>query len=297
MAKVMHAAAPAQTTWSDGARRQTKWDWRAAANFIGGGSGTSLLLFAAVAGFSPDAYQQRAMVALCLIACGLACIMLKMGHPFRALNTLRHPQTSWMTREVLTVPLLFGFGAAAVNDPGNAWFPGATALLGMSFLYCQARILAAAKGIPAWSEPKVIPLIIVTGLAEGAGLFALLAAALPAAAASTTAPLGLLLATLILRRLAWMRYRSALVAGNAPKQTLEVIDRFNHGYNVLGQLLPEALTVIGLIVGGSVMVWLVALAGLASTAAGWALKYTLVDRAGYTAGFGLPLPGRLKRVK
>ena len=38
-------------------------------------------------------------------------------------------------------------------------------------------MLQAAKGIPAWREPLTVPLIVATGLAEGGGLWLLLAAA------------------------------------------------------------------------------------------------------------------------
>jgi phenylacetyl-CoA:acceptor oxidoreductase subunit 2 len=38
-----------------------------------------------------------------------------------------------------------------------------------AFLYSQARILAANKGIPAWRHPASVPLDGATGLAEGAG--------------------------------------------------------------------------------------------------------------------------------
>ena len=50
------------------------------------------------------------------------------------------------------------------------WLAAALALV---FVYCQARILQAAKGIPAWREPLLVPLIVITGVTEGAGLFLL----------------------------------------------------------------------------------------------------------------------------
>ena len=45
-----------------------------------------------------------------------------------------------------------------------------------SFLFCQGMILEQAKGIPAWRNPRVIAFIMATGLAEGCGLFLVLAA-------------------------------------------------------------------------------------------------------------------------
>jgi DMSO reductase anchor subunit len=53
---------------------------------------------------------------------------------------------------------------------GGGVFVGMAALLGVLFLYCQGRILQASKGIPAWREPKIVPLILATGFVEGAGL-------------------------------------------------------------------------------------------------------------------------------
>jgi len=39
---------------------QNNWDWRAAGNFIGGGSGTGLLFFATLAAANIDAYRAMA---------------------------------------------------------------------------------------------------------------------------------------------------------------------------------------------------------------------------------------------
>src|SRR5262249_52785245 len=50
---------------------------------------------------------------------------------------------------------------------------GATAL---AFLWCQAKILHKARGIPAWRVPLMPWMLLATGLLEGAGLLALLLA-------------------------------------------------------------------------------------------------------------------------
>ncbi len=49
---------------------QTSWDWRAAGNFIGGGSGTGLLFFATLAAGSVDNYRIMVLVALAFIGGG-----------------------------------------------------------------------------------------------------------------------------------------------------------------------------------------------------------------------------------
>lgn len=292
MTEPMSATAPAQRRWSSGARLQNKWDWRAAANFVGGGSGGGLLLLGlpAAAADAADLHRTVAWTALALMAAGLACILLKLGHPLRALNTLRHPQTSWMTREVLAVPLVFGFGVAAILRPGSVVLAAAAALSGLAFLYCQARILFAAQGIPAWRTRGIVSLTVVNGLANGAGLLMLLVAAF---AAGATRPAALLLlGTLMLRQLAWLRYRRALVGGSVPRLTLEVIERLDSRLRVFGHVVPAVLLAIAVLAGGGALAWLAALAGLLATASGWMLTFTLVTRAAYTRGFELPM--RLK---
>ena len=96
---------------------------------------------------------------------------LEIGRPTRALHVFFNPRTSWMSREAFVATLLFPAGLAAAA--GLAPFAWLSALLALAFVYCQARILKAARGIPAWREPLVVPLIVTTGLAEGGGLFLL----------------------------------------------------------------------------------------------------------------------------
>lgn len=264
---------------------QTNWDWRAAGNFIGGGTGTGLLFFATLAAGSVDAYRVQALIALALTGIGLTCVWAEIGRPFRALNVFRHPQTSWMTREALVAPPLFIAALAAVWLGGGAP-AGIAALLGVVFLYCQARILHASKGIPAWREPKIIPLIIATGFTEGAGLATLLAAFLPGASPRWLA--GVLLGALILRRLSWNMYLKALEEKGAPKKALDVLRSFGARFEMIGQLMPEMLIVAGIFYD-SALPWLAVLAGAVAAVSGWLLKFTIVARAAYNQGFALPV--------
>ena len=81
--------------------QQTSWDWRAAGNFIGGGAGCGLLLFATLADAQGVLRQGLLVLALLLVSLGLLCVWAEIGRPWRALNVLFHPRTSWMTREAL----------------------------------------------------------------------------------------------------------------------------------------------------------------------------------------------------
>lgn len=264
---------------------QTNWDARAACNFIGGGGGCGLLIFALVSSASPSEYRWAALIALVLIAAGLACVLAEIGRPLRALNVFLHPQTSWMTREAMVAPFLFTSGAIAIWA-GGGMFADVAAILALIYLYCQARMIAAAKGIPAWREPRIIPLMISTGLVEGAGLASLSAALLSVSAPHWLA--GVLLAALILRRLAWKIYSEALATKGAPKKSLEVLERFSKPFSNYGQSLPEMLIVAALFFPAE-YVWLIPLAGAAAAFSGWALKFTIVARAAYNQGFALPV--------
>src|SRR3990167_6824726 len=153
--------------------QQTSWDARAAGNFIGGGAGCGLLVFTWLAQAQGSLRSVMIVLALALVSLGLLCVWAEIGRPWRAINVIFNPRTSWMSREAALAPLLLGSGALALLGV-TAALPLA-ALLALGFVYCQARILQAAKGIPTWREPLTVPLLVATGLAEGAGLFWLLA--------------------------------------------------------------------------------------------------------------------------
>ena len=147
--------------------QQLHWDERAAGNFMGGGAGCGLLLFATFAGADGMLRLVLVFLALALIGTGLLCVWAEIGRPLRAINVCFHPHTSWMSREAAVAPLLMASGAASLLWPQ---VQPLAAVFAIAFLYCQGRILKASKGIPSWREPRVVPLIIATGLAEGAGL-------------------------------------------------------------------------------------------------------------------------------
>lgn len=246
---------------------QQHWDARAAANFMLGGAGAGLLVAAALA--YPDG-RAPVLLALAMIAAGLAAVWLEIGKKLRAVNVFFNPFTSWMTRESFAALLVFGSGAAALWQPRP--FLAVAAIAALAFVFCQGRILRASKGIPAWRAPQVTLLIVSTGLAEGAGI----------ALFFTTAPLlvawfGL---AVILRAFAWSRYASAVhsPALAAPAKMLVQI-------GTVGVLL---LTIMAF--------WmpdLALLAGAVALATGLWLKFALVTRASLNQGFHLPhLPVR-----
>ena len=262
---------------------QTNWDARAAGNFIGGGGGAGLLLCAGLAGPAAS-YRMSASLALVLIGLGLLCVLAEIGRPFRSINVLRHPQTSWMTREAIIAPFLFITGAAAVLTGGGV-LSLAAAVFAAAYLYSQARMLQAAKGIPTWRHKASIPLMLSTGIVEGSGLAALLSLVAGIRPPALTA---LLLLSLLARRLAWKRYVEALGNEGAPEAALAVLRRLRGPLENYGQTLPELLLLIAIVFEAD-QSWPVAAAALIGVASGWVLKFTLVTKAAYNQGFALPV--------
>jgi phenylacetyl-CoA:acceptor oxidoreductase subunit 2 len=254
---------------------QRSWDWRAAANFCAGGAGSGLAVFAAAAG-APALLGAGTL----LVALGLAAVWCELGRPWRALNVFLRPRRSWMSREALVAPALFAAAPAALlGVPHAAWL---AALFALAFVWCQGRILRAAKGIPAWREPMLVPLVVATGLAEGGGLFLLLA---PGAMQPWLADAWVY--ALLARLGLWFGWR-ARVAEGAPRQALAAIDR-ERGALVASTLLPFLVAVLAAldVPGFGVQPALLAAAGALACAGGWWFKFTLITRAAFNQGFAL----------
>jgi len=262
---------------------QTHWDWHVAVNFLTGGSGSGLLLVAALGTLAGQPLAVPAWLGLLLIAGGLAQVSLHLGRPLRGLNALFNPRTSWMTREAFVAGplLLVALLAALLEWTLLGLLAGALAAL---FLYCQARILKEARGIPAWREPRLVPLILATGLAEGVALYLLIALASGWHEAMLASGV-LLLAALVARILAWRGYRQAL-RGNAPKEALGVLERAEAPFAGAGHIAPLLLLLVAVGVP-SAQAPLAALAALAALLAGWGIKFAIVVHAGYNQGFAI----------
>lgn len=269
-------------SYGPNAWQQRHWDGRAAANFMGGGIGSGLIVAAALSGGPAWLHGLGAL----LIAAGLSAVWFEIGRPWRALNVILNPRRSWMSREALVAPVLLAAAAAAVVGlPGAA---PAAALLALAFVVCQANILRAARGIPAWREPRIVPLIVATGLTEGAGLWLLVTGPRGLAPWSIWA---LFAGALVARLLWWTLWRARITPA---ARALAAIDRAGHAFKA-ATLLPLALVVIVVLapLPPEAARLLQALAGGIAAAGGLWFKFTLVTRAAFNQGFALPhLPVR-----
>jgi Fe-S-cluster-containing dehydrogenase component/DMSO reductase anchor subunit len=258
---------------------QTSWDWRAAANFIGGGTGTGLFAATAFATFFKLPVWPIALLALAFVAIGLFCVWLEIGRPWRFLNVYANAKTSWMTREALVALPFFGLAILAFFTSSALIWLGAAAA-GLTFLYCQGRILFAAKGIPAWRQAGIVPLIMTTGITEGMGLFAVIAmfAGLDATQLQITS--AVLSGLILIRFLSWKNYRRLLGRTGAPTETFKALDA---GY--LNLSLKSQLVVLVIAAMSFAIPMLLIPAGALALVTGWAFKFTLITRAAFNQGF------------
>lgn len=258
--------------------RQNYWDWRAAGNFMYGGTGSGLIVSSLLALAYGEPTLLHILIGLVFMGTGLGLVWLEIGRPFRALNVFLHPQRSWMTREGFVATVAFGVGAATMWF-GHALLIAGTAALALLFLYCQARILQASKGIPAWREPTLAPLIIATGLTEG------VAASLALVSAAFTMTMVALVVLLTLRAWSWRRYRLASETG-MPTAAARVLAAFSMPFLLLGHVLPLALLIADMALGNRYPA-LTYFAAVLAFGSGWAFKFMVVRYAAQTQGFAI----------
>jgi phenylacetyl-CoA:acceptor oxidoreductase subunit 2 len=266
---------------------QRHWDVRAATNFILGGTGSGLLVAAALTAQAAPGWRPFAALGLALIALGLGAVWLEIGRKLRALHVFFNPFTSWMTRESFAALVVFALGGLALAL-GQPWTAQALGLAALAFVYCQGRILRASKGIPAWRTAGITPLIMATGLAEGSGLYLIASGG----GGGVLGPLALFVLALVARALAWRNYRANLGAGR-PLSALE--PRAKWLLNA-GTVTPIALLLLARFVLPQLFPAGAVLAGILALSTGWYFKFTLVTRAAFNQGFALPrLPVRGSR--
>lgn len=274
---------------------QTVWDARAAANFMLGGAGSGLVVATAVASLAGVGPGWPFVLGAVLVMLGLTAVWAEIGRPWRALNVFINPRTSWMTREALVAPAVPGLALAAAFAPALFAWPVAplaiaAALAALAFVYCQGRILRAARGIPAWREPAIVPLMMATALAEGAGLWLLLGSD---AGAAAWVAFG---AALAARQWLWMRWRSRVRSAPAAMAVIQRAGRVLQAATLLP--LAMALLVLGTPLPPAASIALQMAAGLVALAGGLWFKFTLITRAAFNQGFAithLPVRGVQRR--
>ena len=311
--------------------RQTFWDLRAAMNFILGGmsSGLAVAVYLVwVFGGIPDAVLPWFFAAAALgMGVGLLFVFAEIGRKTRFLHVLRRPQSSWMTRETYAVALFYPAVAADLVWPSPA-LHAVVAIAAAAFLVCQARILHAGRGIPAWRHPLVPWMLVASGLYEGVALLMLGLAALVVAGGDEGPTLALLVllpsagaVLAVTNAVFFSAYRRRAARTGVGPQSRKELDRIAGRMRWAWYLVPAvafaaaAITFLGtfavyglgsaLFKGTAPLEYrflfemglfaigvgapLAIIAGAVGAVVGGALfKYTLVTRACHQQGFALP---------
>jgi DMSO reductase anchor subunit len=193
---------------------------------VGAGQGLFAAAFAAeiLGAYAPrEFYAAAAAGVVVLAAMGLVASFFHLGRPERAWRTAAMWRTSWLSREVIALPLFTAlvalWGFTHHRGGGATLAIGALALLACAALFfCTAMIYACVKFLQEWASPFTVANFTLMGLASGTTLAAAIAARLAADLAPAYANAAVLLATLALAvRIASM----ARNAGLRPRSTLQ----------------------------------------------------------------------------
>jgi sulfite dehydrogenase (quinone) subunit SoeC len=109
-----------------------------------------------------------------LLLAGLAASFLHLGHKMRAWRAIMMWRTSWMSREVIVLPVFIGIvglwwlSTQLRWQVAGTWILPLLALLGAAVLwYCTAMIYACLRFIEEWANPYTVPNFVLIGLSSG----------------------------------------------------------------------------------------------------------------------------------
>ena len=150
----------------------------------GAGQGLFLALFASdLLAATPSRFiVSGTAIALAFLAAGLAASFLHLGHPERAWRSAAMWRTSWLSREVIALPLFMGlvflYGLFVfTGHRQGAILSGAAAVLAcMALFVCTGMIYACLKFLQEWHTPLTVINYAALGCASGLTAAAALAA-------------------------------------------------------------------------------------------------------------------------
>lgn len=292
---------------------QHSWHGLAVSNFFCGPAGAGLYLLGALWGWllggnvpvlrwdalapswagllrgSLTVPQWAGLLGPLLVGIGLLSVAAEAGRPLRGFNVLRNVRRSWMSREsafALAFIALGGLNALLWASPA---VQALAAAAGLGLVFSQGKILARAKGVPAWNVPVMPGLFVSSALLTGSGALVLVAAAAGGLAAARAPLAWLTLAVAAVDLGVWAAY----LGRKSPSRTFtESVRRLRRGGAAwgnlgLGHAAPALLAALSLFADAA---WPLFLAALAALAGGWLAKRALIQHAGLVVdlfeGFG-----------
>ncbi len=170
-----------------------------------------------------------AALVLLLCAAGLVAATFHLGRPMRAWRAIAMWRTSWLSREVIALPLfmavVFGWGWAQWAGAPTLALGSAAVLLAFALYLCTGMIYAAVAVIREWASPLTPLTFAALGIASGLTLATALAAFTQPALAGPFGKLALvatMLGALVRGATLWRNARLA------PKTTLQTAIGVRH---------------------------------------------------------------------
>lgn len=144
----------------------------------GAGQGLFLAVFAAeVFSRGPVLFPSAIFSVLLLTGAGLVASFFHLGHPERAWRTAAMWRTSWLSREVIVLPL-FMVLVAGYGLTGSILLGWLAAIACVALFVCTGMIYACLKFLQEWHSPLTVLNFALLGSASGMTLAAALAARL-----------------------------------------------------------------------------------------------------------------------
>ncbi len=110
-------------------------------------------------------------VSFVLLTLGLVASFFHLGHPERAWRAAMMWRTSWLSREVITLPAVMALTAITfffvISGMVPAWLWAALLIGTLALWICTAKIYQCIRFIQEWSHPSTLSNFILLGLTSG----------------------------------------------------------------------------------------------------------------------------------
>ena len=141
------------------------------------GMAQGLLFFLAIADLQGDIFPAAFLASLALptafilLVMGLIASFFHLGRPERAWRSIMMWKTSWLSREVITLPIVMAANAIALlfafqgQVPTWVWLGLIISLIAL--WVCTAKIYQCIRFIQEWSHPSTLANFILLGITSG----------------------------------------------------------------------------------------------------------------------------------
>ena len=141
------------------------------------GAGQGLFIAAFAVDGSPPFRQAAFALSALLAAAGLVASFFHLGRIRPAWRAASQWRTSWLSREVIALPVFVAGAALCFVFPGHRVLEIAVLAVCVALFLCTAMIYACLKFLQEWATPLTVANFFLLGSASGFTLAAALAAA------------------------------------------------------------------------------------------------------------------------